>query len=58
MPKFICEQCFVSLLSAESIIDVCRKNDAFLNELASVEEEVDDNIEQEVLVEVVDDDEK
>lgn len=40
MPKFICEQCFTSLLNAESIIDICRKNDAFLNELASVEEEV------------------
>lgn len=55
LPKFICEQCLMSFLNAESIISICRKNNEFLNELASVKDfESDEEKINEVIVEVLD----
>lgn len=60
LPKYICEQCLTSLLHAESIITVCRKNNDFLNELATVEDDEKDEekIQDEMIVEVLNDDKR
>jgi hypothetical protein len=58
LPKYVCEQCLTSLLHAESIVAVCRKNNDFLNELASIEETRDDLDKSLMIVEVLSEDKR
>lgn len=50
--KFLCEKCLTSFLNAQSIIDVFKNNNKFLNELAECEEEIEEAEEDPAIVEV------
>lgn len=58
LPKFICEQCLTSFLHAESIIAVCRKNNEFLNELATIkdDENYEIKIQEEIIIDALNED--